>query len=83
MGVISSLHRKGIGHQLLEMAKQVCQIEGIPFLQVKTVEAGHYPEYDLTNAFYQAEGFEPVEVFLGLWDPCNRCQQYILWLAKR
>ncbi|MDD2561466.1 MAG: hypothetical protein PHP07_07230 [Eubacteriales bacterium] len=42
-------------------------------MQVKTVEAGHYPEYDRTIAFYEGMGFLRLEVFPTLWDERNPC----------
>ena len=42
-------------------------------MQVKPVEAGHYPEYDRTIAFYEGMGFLRLEVFPTLWDERNTC----------
>ncbi|MCC5890907.1 MAG: N-acetyltransferase, partial [Alkalibacterium sp.] len=41
--------------------------------QVKTVDQGHYKEYDQTIAFYQKQGFKKLEVFPTLWDEWNPC----------
>ncbi|MFT8739106.1 MAG: GNAT family N-acetyltransferase, partial [Lacticaseibacillus paracasei] len=43
------------------------------YLQVKTVDEGHYPEYDQTIRFYESVGFERLEVFPTLWDAWNPC----------
>ena len=42
-------------------------------LLVKPVAPGHYEAYDATNAFYQACGYEAIEVFPDLWDEWNPC----------
>ena len=72
MGVKIAYHRKGIGVQLyLELEKYAK--ENYKYLQVKTVEEGHYEEYDQTVAFYKALGFSKLEVFPTLWDEWNPC----------
>lgn len=43
------------------------------YLQVKTVDEGHYKEYDQTIAFYKKMGFSKLEVFPDLWDEWNPC----------
>lgn len=43
------------------------------YLQVKTVDEGHYKEYDQTIAFYKKYGFKKLEVFPTLWDAWNPC----------
>ena len=50
-----------------------CAADGYHLLQVKTVDEGHYPEYDRTIAFYEAMGFVRLEVFPTLWDAWNPC----------
>ena len=52
MGVRKEYHRRGIGAELMEAAKQRGREMGYSFLQVKTVQMGRYPEYDATNRFY-------------------------------
>ena len=42
-------------------------------IQVKTVDEGHYKEYDQTIAFYEGVGFKKMEVFPTLWDEWNPC----------
>lgn len=72
MGVKIAYHRRGIGVQLyLELEKYAK--ENYKYLQVKTVEEGHYEEYDSTVAFYKALGFSKLEVFPTLWDEWNPC----------
>ena len=46
---------------------------GYRLLQVKTVDEGHYEEYDRTIAFYEGVGFLRLEVFPTLWDEWNPC----------
>lgn len=43
------------------------------YLQVKTVDQGHYKEYDQTIGFYHSCGFVKLEVFPNLWDEWNPC----------
>ena len=52
-------------------------IKKVDYLQVKTVAPGHYPTYDRTNAFYQAQGFKKLEIFPRLWDSHNPCMVLI------
>lgn len=80
MGVRKDYHRKGIGKQLVEKAKEIARKEGYSFMQVKTVQLGKYEDYDKTNYFYIACGFKEFEVFPLLWDEANPCQVYVMAL---
>lgn len=80
MGVLKDHHRQGIGHQLVEKAKEVAAAEGYEFMQVKTVKIGMYEEYDRTNYFYISCGFKELEVFPLFWDEANPCQVYVMSL---
>lgn len=80
MGVLASHHRRGVGRALLEHAKAAARAAGYAFMQVKTVQMGRYPEYDVTNRFYLAMGFREFEVFPTLWDEANPCQVYVMSL---
>ncbi len=71
---------KGVGRQLLEKAKELSLSGGYSYIQVKTVQMGKYPEYDLTNRFYIACGFKDFEVFPTYWDAENPCQIYVMSL---
>ena len=81
MGVLPEYHRRGIGAGLWEAAKAYAKAQGYLYAQVKTVASGHYPEYDRTNAFYRAMGFEELECFPTLWDAWNPCQVYVQYLG--
>ena len=81
MGVLPEYHRRGIGAGLWEAAKAYAKAQGYLYAQVKTVASGHYPEYDRTNAFYRAMGFEALECFPTLWDARNPCQVYVQYLG--
>lgn len=72
MGVKKAFHRKGIGTQLYLVLERYAK-EKYKYLQVKTVEEGHYKEYDQTVAFYKSVGFSKLEVFPKLWDEWNPC----------
>lgn len=81
MGVLKEYHRHGIGKELFLNAKKLAAEKGYSFLQVKTVQMGHYEEYDRTNRFYLSMGFKELEVFPTLWDEWNPCQIYIMSLG--
>jgi len=80
MGVLKEYHRKGVGSALFERAKESAKRQGYAFLQVKTVQMGRYAEYDRTNRFYLALGFQELEVLPTLWDEQNPCQIYVMAL---
>lgn len=80
MGVLKEYHRQGIGKELFLKAKRFASENGYSFLQVKTVQMGHYEEYDNTNRFYLGLGFKEFEVFPTLWGEWNPCQIYIMSL---
>ncbi len=77
MGVLKQYHRQGIGRALFEAARVCALQKGYSFLQVKTVQMGHYEDYDRTNRFYQSLGFKELEVLSTLWDEANPCQIYV------
>lgn len=72
-GVKKRLHRSGTGSALFEAFRAYAAERGYEFLQVKTVAAGMYPEYDATRLFYEHLGFRALEVFPTLWDEANPC----------
>ena len=74
--------RSGTGRRLLAALEADCREKGFRFLQVKTVAAGHYEEYDRTRLFYEAMGFTQLEVFPTLWDPWNPCLVMVKWLGE-
>ena len=78
MGLLKDYHRKGIGKKLFEDAKDFAKDKNYSFIQVKTVQMGHYKEYDDTNMFYLSLGFQELEVFPTLWDENNPCQIYVM-----
>ena len=80
MGVMKEYHRNGVGHKLVEKAKEVAMADGYEFMQVKTVKMGMYEDYDRTNHFYISCGFKELEVFPLLWDEANPCQIYVMSL---
>jgi len=78
MGVKKEYHRLGIGSKLFEVFYTYAREKGYEFIQVKTVRKGMYPDYDLTNAFYQKIGFRELECMETLWDEANPCQVYVM-----
>lgn len=77
MGVLKEYHNRNIGTQLFLEFEAYAREKGYEFLQVKTVQKGHYEEYDRTNAFYEHLGFRELECLPGLWDEWNPCQIYV------
>ncbi|MGX7108852.1 GNAT family N-acetyltransferase [Facklamia miroungae] len=72
MAVKKQYHHKGLGRLLIEaIENETSKKYGL--LQVKTVDEGHYPQYDETNVFYQKCGFKKLEVFPDLWNKNNPC----------
>jgi ribosomal protein S18 acetylase RimI-like enzyme len=72
MGIKKEYHHKGIGTHLFNTFEEYAK-EKYEFIQVKTVDEGHYKEYDQTLAFYKSVGFKKMEVFPKLWDEWNPC----------
>lgn len=81
MGVKRRYHRQGIGQSLYKQFEQLAE-ETYDFVQVKTVDEGHYVEYDQTIAFYLKLGFKKLEVFPTLWDKWNPCLIMVKKLNK-
>ena len=77
MGILPEYHRRGIGRRLVTVFQEYARDYGYSFLQVKTVQSGHYQEYDQTNEFYRSMGFLELECLPELWDPWNPCQIYV------
>jgi GNAT superfamily N-acetyltransferase len=79
MGILPSLHRKGIGRELVEQSAGRYRDRGFNYMTVKTVaEPVGDAEYASTRAFYKAVGFLPLDIFPTLWDERNPC----LFLCK-
>lgn len=78
MGVLKEYHHCGIGKALWEAFLSYAQDHGYEFVQVKTVQKGHYKEYNQTNSFYEALGFRELECLPTLWDAQNPCQIYVM-----
>lgn len=81
MGVKRKYHRQGIGQKLYLEFEQLAK-ETYDFVQVKTVDEGHYEEYDQTISFYLNLGLKKLEVFPSLWDEWNPCLIMIKKLHK-
>lgn len=79
-GVKKRFHRCGAGSALFGAFREYAAARGYEYLQVKTVAAGRYPEYDATRMFYEHLGFRALEVFPTLWDECNPCLVMVLRL---
>lgn len=74
LGVVPQWHRRGIGQALFARAGDDLAARGFRYLTVKTLAASH-PDahYAMTRKFYEAVGFEPLEVFPTLWDSGTPC----------
>lgn len=73
MGILKAFHRQGLGKILVNEIKQKSIEDGYSHIQVKTVDKGHYAEYDQTIAFYKSMGFVKLEVSPTLLDEWNAC----------
>lgn len=78
MGVKKEYHRQGVGRALFEALYEAAKVHGYRFLHVKTVQEGHYADYDQTNAFYKGVGFVELECLADYWDAENPCQIYVM-----
>lgn len=72
MGIKKDYHRNGVGKRLQDSFEELARGK-YEYIQVKTVDEGHYKEYDQTIAFYKSVGFKKMEVFPTLWDEWNPC----------
>ena len=81
MGIKKNYHRMGIGMKLNDAYEELAKKLGYTYTQVKTVQSGHYKEYDITNNFYKSVGYKELEVFPTLWDEWNPCQIYIKYIG--
>lgn len=79
-GVKKRLHRSGTGSAMFAAFCEYARTRGYRFVQVKTVAAGCYPEYDATRLFYERMGFSALEVFPTLWDERNPCLVMVMAL---
>jgi coenzyme F420-0:L-glutamate ligase / coenzyme F420-1:gamma-L-glutamate ligase len=72
MAVRREQHRRGIGRALIRAAERWCRVQGIRYLQVKTLGPSRPDSgYDATRAFYEAVGFVALEELHGLWSHDN------------
>ena len=81
IGAKKKFHHHGAGRELNNAYEDLAKSLGYTYTQVKTVQSGHYNEYDITNKFYKAVGYKELEVFPDLWDESNPCQIYVKYLA--
>lgn len=81
MGVKKKFHHHGAGRELNKTYEDLAKSLGYTYTQVKTVQSGHYDDYDITNKFYKAVGYKELEVFPDLWDENNPCQIYVKYLG--
>ena len=82
IGVKKKFHHHGAGRELNNAYEDLAKNLGYPYTKVKTVQSGHYDEYDITNKFYKAVGYKELEVFPDLWDEWNPCQIYVKYLGE-
>jgi GNAT superfamily N-acetyltransferase len=74
LGVAKEWHRRGVGKALFAAAEKLSLARGAKFMTVKTIASSHPdPNYARTRLFYEAIGFEPLEVFPSLWGSHNPC----------
>jgi GNAT superfamily N-acetyltransferase len=78
MGVLPTMHRHGVGRELLRYASSTLREAGVEYLQVKTLSARKADDgYEKTRAFYLSCGFRPLEEFPELWGPDNPALQMV------
>jgi GNAT superfamily N-acetyltransferase len=74
LAVERSMHRRGVGRQLLQQVEEAFRERGVVLLQVKTFgPSGDSDEYARTRAFYASLGFLPLEERTDIWGPDNPC----------
>jgi ribosomal protein S18 acetylase RimI-like enzyme len=82
LGVRREHHRHGYGRAMFAAAERRLGAEGVRYLTVKTLAADHPDQnYAATRRFYEAIGFESIEVFPTLWNEDNPCLLMIKRLA--
>lgn len=74
MGVVPAMQRQGMGQALVREAQFWLRMQGVDYLQVKTLGESH-PDahYAATRAFYARMGFRPLEELKQIWDENNPC----------
>ena len=74
LAVRLDLHRRRIGHQMLDHVEAGLRAAGVRLFHVKTYgPSGNSPEYERTRAFYEAYGFVALEENTAIWGPGNPC----------
>lgn len=74
LGVKRAWHRKGIGRSLFQYAEDILREMAFVYLTVKTVAADRpNTPYAVTQRFYEALDFLPLEIFPTLWSAENPC----------
>ncbi len=83
LAVDRTVHRRGAGRALVAALEADLIVDGVEFLQVKTLGPGYQDAgYERTRRFYAAAGFQPLEELHGLW-PGNPCLIMIKSLRGR
>ena len=78
LGVLEREHRTGVGLALLEHVEAWLRDDGCRWLQVKTLSEQRTCEaYAKSRRWYDAMGFESLQVFPLLWGECNPCLQLV------
>jgi ribosomal protein S18 acetylase RimI-like enzyme len=82
LGLRKEFHGQRIGTRMIEHIRQHCKGMEICYMTVKTV-SGQNPDihYAKSRRFYEKMGFQPLEVFPGLWDENNPCLYMIREVA--
>jgi GNAT superfamily N-acetyltransferase len=82
LGVLPEYQRLGIGRAMLRWAEDYLREQKVDYLQVKTLGPSHAdPGYARTRAFYEREGFCPLEEFSQIWDESNPCLILVKWIG--
>ncbi len=81
IAVRKSMHRRGVGRQILDRVEMDLLDDGVRVLQVKTLGPSvHYEPYEQTRRFYRAQGYLPLEEHAHLW-PSDACLVMVKYLG--
>jgi RimJ/RimL family protein N-acetyltransferase/GNAT superfamily N-acetyltransferase len=84
MGVHPSLHRRGVGSELIGWAENWCRERGVSWLHLKT-RGPSTPDrkYARTRKFYASRGYSPIFESLTLWGEENAALVFVKHLERQ
>ncbi len=82
LAVLPAWHRRGVGRALLAAVEAWLSGQGVEYLQVKTLGPSRPDDaYNRTRAFYEGQGFRPLEELTEVWGESNPCLILVKKLA--